>query len=187
MPDVEQPERLTLEEYEALNAVAPYKLEYRDGRAVALAVPARIHSRIVKNLVEALGLPAQSRGCDYYAGDAKVITPIGDRLIPDFLITCDARDQDLAGRTGENFIRYPRLVVEVLSPDSRNADLGEKCASYLSIEELEWYVLIETRSRGVIVFERRGNDFVRHAVPEGAASVLFAGEMLPLDALYGGV
>jgi hypothetical protein len=43
--------RLTPGEYRRLEALSDDKLEYLDGYAVALALPTRRHSAIVKNLV----------------------------------------------------------------------------------------------------------------------------------------
>ena len=54
---MELPERrrLTLDQYLALEAVSTERLEFRDGYAVALAVPTKNHARIAGNLVMSLG------------------------------------------------------------------------------------------------------------------------------------
>ncbi len=100
--------RLSTQEYLALEASSPERLEYRDGLAVALAEPTANHEFISGNLVVALGPPARSNGCVFLAAGGKVVTSRGDRLIPDFLITCDPRDRAaLAGPRGEAIVRHP--------------------------------------------------------------------------------
>ncbi len=72
--------RLTLEEYLALEAVSPDRTEYRDGFAVALAAPNKNHGRISRFLTMKLGPILESRGCDFYTGDAKI--GLADRGLP---------------------------------------------------------------------------------------------------------
>jgi len=146
--------RLTLDEYLALEAVSPDRLEYRDGFAVALAVPAKNHARIAGNLAMSLGPLIRGQGCDFFAGDAKVLTPNGDRAIPDFVVTCDPRDRDANHDRGEALVRHPRLVIEILSPATATDDTTDKLDAYQSIPELTHYVVIDSRRRAIRLYER---------------------------------
>lgn len=184
MPDVELPNELTLEQYEAMDAATPGRLEYRGGHAVALAVPSRRHSRIVRNLVAALAPAAETKGCAYFAGDAKVVTPRGDRLIPDVAVSRDPRDLDMSAPESENVICYPWLIIEVVSPDSRAADFGEKCSSYLTIPELRHYIVVETRRREIVAFERSGMDTVRRTYGGPMTFASLPGIEVTVDAVY---
>jgi len=61
-----------------------------------------------------------------------------------------SRDKNAA----EDFIRYPRLIVEVLSPTTAAFDRGDKFADYRKCETLEEYVLINQERVGVECFRR---------------------------------
>ena len=68
---------------------------------------------------------------------------------PDVMVTCDPRDQET-----ENYKRFPKLVVEVLSESTEAFDRGDKFADYQALESLEEYVLINTRHQRVECFRR---------------------------------
>lgn len=93
--------RLTLDEYRACEDTSAAPHEYRNRYAVAREVPSGAHGTISLNLSIALGPLVRVSGCRAYAGDAKVVSPSGERLIPDFVITCDARDREALDRNGE--------------------------------------------------------------------------------------
>lgn len=149
-----QQRRVSVAEYLAIEGVSTERLEYRDGFVVALAVPTKNHARIAGNLVLAFGAAVRARGCDFFSGDAKILTERGDRLIPDFLITCDDRDRAGPDERGEAVVRYPTLVIEILSPATAADDLTEKLDAYRSLPSLAHYVVIDSRRRLVHVYER---------------------------------
>jgi Uma2 family endonuclease len=67
---------------------------------------------------------------------------------PDLMVTCDPRD------TEPYFKKYPKVLVEVLSPESERIDRREKFSSYTNIESLEEYILIAQNPAEVTVFRR---------------------------------
>ncbi len=178
------PPRVTLEEYLARDTSTLERFEYRGGGVVALAVPTRDHGRIAGNISSHLGPLARARGCDYFAGDAKVITPGGDRLIPDFVITCDARDLS-ADPQGEAQLRHPWLIVEILSPTTAADDMTYKLDAYHSIAEVTHYVVVDSRRCSMRVFEHAtdGSFSVRSGLDVLILPRL-AAEGLPLDRIY---
>lgn len=145
---------MTLDQYLTFEAASPVAHEYRDGCAVALAVPSRNHARIAMNLSVLLGAAARAAGCDAYAGDVKVVTARGERLIPDFVVTCDGRDMGLAGESGEAVIAHPWLVVEILSPTSVADDLSVKMDAYMTIADVRTYLVVDSRRRALRAYER---------------------------------
>lgn len=152
--DLPEGRRLTIQEYLKLEALSSERFEYRDGHAVALAVPPGNHGRIATNLLLALAPLVRARGCDVFAGDAKVVTPSGDHMIPDVVITCDGRDRAVLDARGEAVVRYPWLVAEILSPATAADDTTDKLDAYQSIAELTHYVVIDTRRRAIRLYER---------------------------------
>lgn len=146
--------RLTLEEYLAFEERSAGPHEYRNGYAVALATPSGTHGEISLNLSLAIGPPSRAAGCKARVGDTKVLTPAGERLIPDFLVTCDARDFDALLGSGEAIVAHPWLVIEILSPTTAADDMTSKLDAYQSIADVLAYVVIDSRRRAVRAFER---------------------------------
>ncbi len=176
--------RLSLDEYFALVSTSPDRLEYRDGRAVALAAPSKNHARIAGNLTLAFGALARVHGCDYFVGDAKLLSPSGDRVIPDFVVTCDDRDRD-ADDGGEAIVRHPWLVVEILSPATAADDTTYKFDIYRSVVELTHYVVIDSRRRAIRTYVRNAGGRFEIVDPLDVLTLpLLAERGLSLDEIY---
>ncbi|GAC1568656.1 MAG: Uma2 family endonuclease [Vulcanimicrobiaceae bacterium] len=177
--------RLTLDEYRALEERSAVPHEYRNGYAVALAVPSGAHGTISLNLSIALGPLVRLAGCRAYAGDAKVVTPSGERLVPDFVITCDSRDREALDRSGEATIAHPWLVVEILSPATAADDMTAKLDAYQSIPSVNQYVAIDSRRRAVRAFERTPDGKFASTGPLGALTLpRLDGSTVELDEIY---
>ncbi|HWE60100.1 MAG TPA: Uma2 family endonuclease, partial [Chloroflexota bacterium] len=103
---------------------------------------------------------------------------------PDATVTCDERDR---ATTELREIQAPRVVVEVLSPDSTEGyDRGKKFAYYRACPTMQEYVLVNTAYQAVEVF-RRGSDewSAYHAYGPGDEVVLTSIDAhVPLAALY---
>ena len=75
-------------------------------------------------------------------------------VYPDVTITYDERD-----RGKQNTIHYPRLIVEVLSPGTRDYDRGGKFTYYRACPTIQEYILINTDYQTIEVFHRERADF----------------------------
>ena len=71
-------------------------------------------------------------------------------LYPDLLVECEP-DADPSAL----YTSTPKLVVEVLSPTTRDFDRGDKFALYRRCPSLEEYVLVDSERRVVEPFHRR--------------------------------
>jgi Uma2 family endonuclease len=84
----------------------------------------------------------------------------------------------------------PRVVVEVLSPTTRDFDTIDKLDEYKTVESLERIVVIEPNAPEVIVWERGEDQSWRKAVRHGLGEAIEMpeiGVMLPLKEIYDGV
>ncbi|KAB0241312.1 Uma2 family endonuclease [Microcystis aeruginosa EAWAG127a] len=156
---------LSPEDYLATERIAKDKHEYIRGQTYAMAGASKAHGMIIINLATLLKNRLRGSGCLVYGTDMKVRLEIANSYFyPDLVVTCDSRDNQ---SFSEDFIRYPRLIVEVLSPTTaafaRNAlakrDRGDKFADYRSFETLEEYVLISQERIGVDCFRRNDEGF----------------------------
>ena len=139
------------ENYLAGEKVSPIKHEYRQGEIYAMAGASKAHVIITLNVASLLRNHLRGSGCMPYMADMKVRNEAANfYYYPDVAVTCDERDRNSA----EDFIRYPRLIVEVLSPTTAAFDRGEKFADYRTSESLQEYVLINQERVSVECFRR---------------------------------
>jgi Uma2 family endonuclease len=138
------------EDYLAGEKVSPIKHEYRQGEIYA-AGASKAHVIITLNVATLLRNHLRGSGCIAYMADMKVRIEAADcYYYPDVAVSCDEGDKNAA----EDFLRYPRLIVEVLSPTTAAFDRGEKFADYRTCETLQEYVLINQSRVGVECFRR---------------------------------
>jgi Uma2 family endonuclease len=144
---------MSLDEYLAWEAAEATKHEFVDGQVYAMAGASRAHGTIVLNLAALVRPAIRKTGCQAYIADMKVIPP-SQRSVryPDLVLTCDPRDL-----ADEQITRFPKLIVEVLSPSTAAVDRGVKFEEYRRIPTLEEYVIIDSAQVLVEVW-RRGND-----------------------------
>ncbi|MEG4391921.1 Uma2 family endonuclease [Microcoleus sp. BROC3] len=127
------------EEYLEGERVSPIKHEYRRGHVYAMTGAKKPHIIIGSNLVRLLGNHLLNTPCLVLSSDIKVrLEEANCYYYPDVAVTCDERDTS----TTEDFILYPSLVVEVLSPSTAAFDRGNKFVDYQTASSLEEYVLI---------------------------------------------
>lgn len=142
------------EDYLEGERLSPIKHEYIRGLVYAMAGASKAHGIIALNLATRLRNHLRGKGCTTYIADIKVrIETANVYYYPDVAVTCDPRDST---SLGEDFIRYPRLVIEVLSPTTAAFDRGDKFADYRTLETLEEYVLINQERMTVDCFRRNG-------------------------------
>ncbi|MEG4345598.1 Uma2 family endonuclease [Microcoleus sp. A003_D6] len=139
------------EDYLAGEKVSPIKHEYRQGEIYAMAGASKAHVIISGNAFALLRNHLRGSGCITYMAQMKVrIEASNFYYYPDVAVTCDERDRNAA----EDFIRYPRLIVEVLSPTTAAFDRGDKFADYRTSESLQEYVLINQERVSIECFRR---------------------------------
>jgi Uma2 family endonuclease len=122
------------------------------------------HNQVAVNLAALLKSHLRGKGCKVLTSDAKVgISEKGPFHYPDVSVTCDERDSEAlppsADRLARQFIRYPCLIVEVLSPSTEAVDRGEKFRHYRRLETLREYLLIDPDQMSVECYRlnERGN------------------------------
>ncbi|NES18476.1 MAG: Uma2 family endonuclease [Symploca sp. SIO3E6] len=138
------PNYITPEEYLDIERQSPIRHEYLRGLVYAMAGGTDNHDRIALNLLSLINLHLGNSDCRFHSGSVKVNYQDEFYYYPDAFVTCDPRD-----RNDRHIKRYPKLIVEVLSPSTKTFDLGEKFRNYSKIASLEEYVLISQESQQV--------------------------------------
>lgn len=126
------------QEYLNLERNSNVRHEYRQGLVYAMAGGSDDHDEISLNVIELMRQSLRDRDCSVRSGNVKVNYVDDFYYYPDAFVTCDARD-----RSDRYTKRYPKLIIEVLSPSTAAFDRGVKFADYQNIASLEEYVLID--------------------------------------------
>ncbi len=139
------------------------KHEYRQGQIYAMAGASNAHVLIAGNLFALLRNHLRGSGCLTYISDTKAhIESINTYYYPDVIVSCDQRDRGF-----DNFLRYPSLIVEVLSATTEAFDRGDKFADYRQITSLQEYVLVSQTRMRVECFRRNAeNQWVLYSYGE---------------------
>ncbi len=126
------------------------KHEYENGKIIAMTGGTIPHSQIAANFSAILIPHLRGKGCKVAVSDAKVITKSGKYYYPDVVVSCDNRD-----RFARDFLQYPCLIIEVLSPTTEARDRGIKQQHYMLIDTLQTYILITPDRPRVEIYHRR--------------------------------
>lgn len=153
---IAQPQRdllkMSSEEYLAWEAEQESKHEYENGTIIAMTGGTIPHSQVAANFAALLIPHLRGKGCKVAISDAKVATPSGKYYYPDLVVTCDERD-----RIARDYLQYPCLVTEVLSPATEARDRGIKQQSYMRIPTLQTYILIDPDRPQVETYQRQNH------------------------------
>ena len=98
------------------------------------------------------------------------------------MVACDPRDTD------RHFKRFPKVLIEVLSPETERTDRREKFMAYTGIETVEEYVLVAQDRMEVTVFRRQARWAAEVLTkPMESLALRSLGFSLGLEAVYEGV
>jgi len=115
------PKPWTVEEFFAWQEHQPDRYELVGGFPVRIMAGARnVHDDIVVNLLAELRAQLRGGGCRPFTGDGSIETLSGQIRRPDAGVDCGRRDPNGLQAA------LPRLVIEVLSPTTRDFDAFEK-------------------------------------------------------------
>ena len=151
MQALQQADWISVDDYLAGEPLGEVRHEYIGGTVYAMAGASEDHNVIALNLATALRAHLRGKRCRAFINDMKVRLQVADDDLfyyPDVMVACDPRD------THRFFKQFPRVIIEVLSPDTERTDRREKFLSYTRLETLEEYVLVAQARREVTVFRR---------------------------------
>ncbi len=144
-----QQSRMAPTEYLEWEPLQEFHHEYVDGKIFAVVAESPGHSLIAKNLHDVLNAQL-GEGFKVCSGNARVqISPTGPFYYPDVFVTCDRQDQ-----LGDQFFRYPSVIMEVISAQTENRDRGIKFAHYRRLASLREFVLVQSEQIGVECFRK---------------------------------
>jgi len=176
---------LSVEDYLRGESDGTVRHDYIGGRIHAMAGASERHNLLAINLVRHFSNHLHGGPCKTYMADFKVRLEVNREDIfyyPDVMVNC-VRDG-----VEEYYLRYPKLIIEVLSPSTENIDRREKLLNYPLIPTLAEYVFISQETHE-ITLHRREEQWRPSVVAATEAAVEFRSIKLtmPLTQIYEGV
>jgi Uma2 family endonuclease len=141
---------ITPEEYLEMESTALDKHEYYQGKIYAMSGASIPHNMIASNMMYLLKSKLKGAGCKPFGSDLRIHIPINSLYTyPDLSIICGDIE-----KTKDKFdtVTNPAVIIEILSPSTRDYDLGSKFNFYRNIPSLKEYILIDSEAVGVTHF-----------------------------------
>lgn len=141
-------EKVSIKEYLAFERAASEKHEYHQGEIFAMSGAGRRHNILFSNLFISLGSLLKGRPCFPYGSDMRLHIPQNTLFTyPDISIYCGEMKQ-----LDDDNAMEPTVIIEILSPSTKDYDRGGKFKLYREIPTLKEYILVDTESINVEVF-----------------------------------
>jgi Uma2 family endonuclease len=180
-----KPAPLTPAQYLEEEEKRTFKCEYVDGEMYAMSGAKRRHNLIAANLVRQAGnAAAANSSCQVFGSDMKVYLEVYNSFYyPDVSVCCDPDDKE------DLFLTRPCFIVEVLSPSTASIDRREKRASYMMLESLREYVIVDEDQMRVELYRRENIGWRGYILsePDDIVHSSCLGMSLTLDQIYAGV
>jgi Uma2 family endonuclease len=165
------------EEYLEFEHHSDIKHEYIDGEVYAMAGTTKAHNTISLNLAILFREKLKNSNCQTFMADIKVNISNKKRFFyPDIVVTCDDNDD-----VNAYDIKFPKVIVEVLSESTEKFDRGKKFQYYRTIPSLQEYILISSQEYLIECFRRTNNDLWTLQTYQGLNAILRI-ENLAIDA-----
>jgi len=159
--------RMTPEEFYRWPGEEGVRYELVDGFPVkAMTGASQRHDTITLNILSALRQKLRGSPCRARTSDIAVATMSGNIRRPDALVDCGPRI-DTAYEAAS-----PSLVVEVLSPSTRQTDLVRKLEEYKALPSLAYILLVEPDLPRVLLWWRAPGDVWELAQFDGLDGVI---------------
>lgn len=134
----------SVQEYLALEKEAFEKHEYYKGEIFAMASASNLHNVVFKNIFGNLFISLKGKYCQPYGSDMRIHIPENSLFTyPDISIICG---DFLPSNEDEDSATQPTVIIEILSPSTKNYDRGVKFMLYRAIPALKDYILIDSES-----------------------------------------
>ena len=177
----------TVDEYFEIDQQSEEKLEYHNGKIVAMSGGTADHSGIAARVIAMLILAIDHGNKPFrvYTSDLKIQVPAYKKFVYSDAVVVSEQPEYYEGR--KDVITNPLLVVEVLSPSTKKFDRGGKFTMYRTLPSLKEYVLLSQDQPMVTTFFRnQARHWEDTDVSDVTQSVRLrsVGEEIPLARIY---
>ncbi len=159
------------------------RYEYLDGELRMLAGGSTYHSMLIANLTIVIGGLLHNDPCYIYNSDIRLQLSEKRYVYPDITISCDQRDHEL-----DDMIRYPKVVIEVLSPSTEATDRGKKFIYYQEHPTIQDYLMVDSQSIRVEAYHREDDGWKFHVCgPDSMVTLESLGIQFAVGDIYRGM
>ena len=178
-------EFVTLERYFEISAESHTRVEYLDGELFYMSGDRYAHGKIQMQLAWLLVGHLDDNEYDVLSSNVCIRARQMAYFFPDLTVV-RGKPRFAPGR---NDLLNPVLVVEVLSPSTRNHDLHNKLPVYRAMPSLEHILIVEQNRPSVVQHSRAGDDWTQsqHAALADIVSLDSLGASLSLAQIYRGI
>lgn len=132
---------VTADEYLRFERDAEFRSEYVDGQVVPVTGGTADHSLITANTIFSLKTVLAKKTCRVFDSSLMVmLRRESSYAYPDVTVVCGK--PEFLSPTSETLVN-PKVIVEVLSPTTRNYDLGDKARLYWQLPSLAGLLLVD--------------------------------------------
>lgn len=175
----------TVKEYLAMEKPSTVKHEYYQGEIFAMSGAGLNHNKIFSNVFIELGNRLKNKSCRPYGSDMRMNIPENTLFTyPDISIYCNGLKHSDVDE--ETFI-LPTVIIEILSPSTKNYDRGKKFSLYKDIPSLKEYIMIDSESISVEAYyinEEKNWMLNEHKEISGILTFVSMGFDVPLSEIY---
>jgi len=143
---------LTEAEYLELERQTEDRNEYFGGEMFAMSRGTAWHAWIIGNIVAEVRQQLKRKPCRVSPSEVRLKTPAGLFTYPDVMVVCG--DPQFADDRKDTLLN-PVVIVEVLSPSTRDYDRGQKFQFYRSVPSLAEYVAVAQDTPHVELYTRQ--------------------------------
>jgi Uma2 family endonuclease len=141
--------KISVEDYLEGEKISPVKREYVYGEVYAMADTSDKHNRIALNIASKLDNHLGNSTCETFIGDIKVRISPNVYYYPDVLVSGEENPEN------PYFRNQPILIVEVISPSTKEIDRREKLLFYQQMPSVQEYVIVEQEKMHVEIHRRQ--------------------------------
>ncbi len=178
----------SVKEYLDWEKDSPEKHEYFQGEVFSMAGAGKAHNLIFSNIFGELYIGLKGKPCRPFGSDLRIHIPQNTLFTyPDISIVCN--ELVPSPDDHESFV-LPTILLEILSPSTKNYDRGSKFKLYRDIPSLKEYILIDSESLSIEAFRlNTGNNWELEEIhhPGGILSLPSIGIHIPVAEIYKGV
>ena len=179
---------ISIEAYLEKENASTEKHEYYRGEVFAMSGAKVVHNKISGNLYFSLRKKLTGKTCQPFGSDLRIHIPSNTLFTyPDISIIYGAIK---TLNDDEMNVLNPSVIIEVLSPSTKNYDRGEKFKLYRDIPTLKEYMLVDSESMHVEIFRlnvRHHWELEEYNNSEDQIQLKTMDEMVSLAEIYEGI
>lgn len=159
---------LTVDDFLQIDFGSDQKAELDNGYIRMMAGGAGSHARVQRNIIAFLTISLRGSGCSPYGSDMGIRTHDLSLRYPDVSVFC-GRDSPENDRL--RVFDDPKMVVEVLSPSTADADFTVKLPEYRAVASIDTILFVDPDNGTMRLVQRTGPASWNDAELEAGADV----------------